>query len=435
MTALNRLSATGLARMILERGTTPSAVMAAHLERVAAREAEIGAFIHLDADRAMQRARNADEQPAKGPLHGVPFVIKDIIDTDDMPTGWGSDIYSGRRPTSNAACVQSFLDAGAIPIGKTVTTEFAYFRPGKTANPHQLSHTPGGSSSGSAAAVADGMAPLAFGSQTAASLIRPAAYCGVCAFKPTTGAFDLSGVMALAPSLDTLGVLARDPQDLVLARSVLTASPLPEPADFSDRLPRISLMRGPHWQEGTIEMRDVCRGAMAALSESGATTGEMEHPAIFADLTEAHASVMSYETARCRADLYDGHRSAISDQFRQLVEDGRSVTGARYHAALATRDRANAMLDVMFHDCDALLVPSAPGEAPEGLGATGDPLFSRMWSLLQLPCVALPLGVGPQGLPLGIQLIGRKGGDRALLAVAEWVYGELQKRRTQTTAG
>ncbi|MCV2866375.1 amidase [Albidovulum sediminicola] len=426
MTAFNRLGATDLARMIREGKTTPSAVMAAHLDRIAAREAVVGAFIHLDADRAMERARAADYKPATGPLHGVPFVIKDIIDTDDMPTSWGSEIFVDRWPTENASCVQSLLDAGAIPVGKTVTTEFAFFRPGKTANPWNLSHTPGGSSSGSAAAVADYMAPLAFGSQTAASLIRPAAYCGVCAFKPTTGAFDLSGVMTLAPSLDTLGVLARDPQDLVLAHALLTGTILPAPQDFSDILRCVSLMRGPHWQHGTIEMRDVCRRAMRALSESGAETGEAAHPPVFAELTEAHKIVMGYETARSRADVYHSHRAAISDQFAQLIEDGKRVTEARYQAALATRDRAIAMIDEMFADCDALLVPSAPGEAPEGLGATGDPLFSRMWSLLQLPCVALPLGVGPRGLPLGIQLIGRKGDDRKLLSIAGWVHAMLQ---------
>ena len=435
MTALNRLSATEIARLIRDGSTTPSAVMAAHLQRIAAREADVGAFIHLDADRAMQRARVADGQSAKGPLHGVPFVIKDIIDTADMPTGWGSDIHSGRRPESNAACVQIFLDAGAIPIGKTVTTEFAYFRPGKTANPHNLSHTPGGSSSGSAAAVADCMVPLAFGSQTAASLIRPAAYCGVCALKPTTGAFDLSGVMALAPSLDTLGVLARDPQDLVLVHSLLTANPLPEAPDFSDIVPHISLMRGPHWQDGAIEMREVCHRAMRALSQAGAETGEMDHPPLFAELTAAHKTVMGYETARSRADVYDAHYSAISDQFKQLVEEGRTVSDVQYREALAMRERANAVLDVLFLDCDAVLVPSAPGEAPEGLGATGDPLFSRIWSLLRLPCVALPLGAGPRGLPLGVQLIGRKGGDRKLLAVAEWVQAVFQKHLTKTTTG
>jgi amidase len=419
----HRQSASEIARMIRAGRTTPSAVMAAHLDRIAAREAAVGAFIHLDADRAMERAKAADRQPPKGLLHGVPFAIKDIIDTDDMPTGWGSDLFTDRRPDRNASCVQAFLDAGAIPLGKTVTTEFAYFRPGKTANPHNLRHTPGGSSSGSAAAVADHMAPIAFGSQTAASLVRPAAYCGVCAFKPTTGAFDLSGVLPLAPSLDTLGLLARDPEDFALARAVLTGSALPEVFDFSDTMPRVGLMRGPHWREGSMEMRDVVNRAMRILSDHGAETGEIAHPPLFAELTEAQKIVMGFEAARIHADKCVRHGDALSEQFAQLIRSGQQVTDAQYHAALAARDKANAMAELIFAECDALLVPSAPGEAPEGLGATGDPLFSRMWNLLQLPCVALPLGAGPRGLPLGIQLIGRKHEDGKLLAVAQWVHG------------
>lgn len=422
MTELERLSATEIARSIRAGDTTPSAVMAAHLDRIAAREPEIGAFIHLDADRAMERAKAADQQAVKGPLHGVPFAIKDIIDTDDMPTGWGSDIFADRRPDRNARCVQEFLDAGAIPIGKTVTTELAYFRPGKTANPHNPLHTPGGSSSGSAAAVADGMTPLAFGSQTAASLIRPAAYCGVCAFKPTTGAFELSGVMSLSPSLDTLGILARSPRDLVLARSVLTGGPQSTSPDFSDTIPRIGLMRGPHWLDGSMEMRDVCSRAMRALSDQGAETGEIASPSLFAELTEAQKTVMGYEAARVWRDICISHRGDISGQFAQLIDDGHQVSDARYHQALATRDKANAMVEVLFAEFDAVLVPSAPGEAPEGLGATGDPLFSRMWNLLQLPSVALPFGTGPRGLPLGVQFIGRRDQDASLLAVAEWVH-------------
>lgn len=409
--------------MIRAGRTTPSAVMAAHLDQIAAREAAVGAFIYLDADRAMARARAADRQPARGLLHGVPFAIKDIIDTHDMPTGWGSDLFRDRRPDRDAACVRAFLDAGAIPLGKTVTTEFAYFRPGKTANPHNLRHTPGGSSSGSAAAVADYMAPLAFGSQTAASLVRPAAYCGVCAFKPTTGAFDLTGVLPLAPSLDTLGLLARDPEDFLLARAVLTGGAPAEPFDFVDIYPRICLMRGPHWWEGSIAMRDVVSRALRVLSDHGAETGEIAHPPLFSELTEAQKAAMAYEAARLHGDLYDSNRVAISDQFAQLIRSGRQVTDAQYHAALAARDRANAMIEVMFAGCDAIVAPSAPGEAPEGLGATGDPLFSRMWNLLQLPCVALPLGTGPHGLPLGVQLIGRRNEDSKLLAIAKWVHG------------
>jgi amidase len=273
------------------------------------------------------------------------------------------------------------------------------------------------------------MVPLAFGSQTAASLIRPAAYCGVCAFKPTTGAFDLSGVMALSPSLDTLGILARTPQDLMLARSVLTGKPQPAPSDFSDAKPRIGLMRGPHWLDGSIEMRDVCSRAMRALADDGAETGEIGSPPLFTELTDAQKIVMGYEAANVRHDVYASHRGAISTQFAQLIREGQGVTEARYQEALAIRDKAGAMVEMMFADYDGVLVPSAPGEAPEGLGATGDPLFSRMWNLLQLPCVALPFGSGPRGLPVGIQLIGRLHEDARLLAVAQWAHAVFSGAR------
>ncbi len=422
MVELNWQSASTLARMIRAGETTASAVMGAHLDRIAAREAEVGAFVHLDAERAMELAEAADRQPAQGLLHGVPFAIKDIIDTQDMPTQCGSDLYAHRQPERDAACVRRMLDAGAIPLGKTVTTEFAYFRPGKTANPHNLGHTPGGSSSGSAAAVADGMAPLSFGTQTSASLIRPAAFCGVCAFKPTTDTFDVSGVLPLAPSLDTLGFLARQPEDFSLAYAVMTGSPLPAPGAFTGTRPRIRLMRGPHWQEGSAEMREVVARAMRILSEQGAETGEVDHPPLFREMTDAQKAVMAYEAASTHARLYDENRAGVSDQFAELVEAGRRITAEQYRAALDTCDRAKPLAEALFADCDALLVASAPGEAPQGLGSTGDPLFSRMWTLLQLPAVALPLGTGPQGLPLGIQLIGRRNGDEALLAVAKWVH-------------
>ena len=426
MTDLTELGAHELAHRIQMGEVKPSEVMATHLDRIALREPVIEAFQTLDAARAMERAKAADFLPVGGPLHGVPFVIKDIIDTRDMPTGWGSDLYSDRQPDRNAACVQAFLDAGAIPIGKTVTTEFAYFRPGKTANPHNPTHTPGGSSSGSAAAVADFMAPLAFGTQTAASLIRPAAYCGVTGFKPTTGSYDLNGVMGLSQSLDTLGILARDPRDLVLADAVLRGTERPPPPDFEDALPRISLMRGPHWQDGTIEMRDTCTRALAAIAAAGADIGEIAHPPIFAELTQAQITVMGYEAARLRAKEFEIGMPGISPEFHALIEAGQQVDEAAYRAALATRDRANQMLEQLFWDTDALLVPSAPGPAPVGLSATGDPLFSRMWNLLQVPSLALPFGSDPNGLPLGVQLIAPRGEDARLLDIAQWVQGVLK---------
>jgi len=427
MTGLNHLSAHALAAMVRDGEVRPSQVMAAHLDRIKDREAVIGAFQTLDAARAMERAYAADSLPIGGPLHGVPFVIKDIIDTDDMPTGWGSELYAGRHPDRNAACVQAFLNAGAIPVGKTVTTEFAYFRPGKTANPANPAHTPGGSSSGSAAAVADFMAPLAFGSQTAASLIRPAAYCGVCGFKPTTGRYDLTGVMGLSESLDTLGVLARDPQDLMLSDAVLRGTDLPLPFEFDDALPRIGLMRGPYWQDGSVEMRDTCARALAVLEATGADIGEIAHPSVFSELTQAQITVMGYEVARQRAAEYAVGVPGISPQFHDLVTTGLAVSDAEYHAALDLRDRAGAILDQVFRDIDALLVPSAPGPAPMGLDKTGDPLYSRMWNLLQVPSVALPFGACQTGLPLGIQLIGRKGDDTRLLDIAAWVHQQLSR--------
>lgn len=425
MTDLTRTSAWKMAEMIRAGGVKPSEVMAAHLDRIAAREPEIGAFQYLDPVQAMDRAHMADSNTSEKPLHGVPFVIKDIIDTDDMPTGWGSNLYGDRQPGRNAACVQTFLNAGAIPIGKTVTTEFAYFRPGKTANPANPAHTPGGSSSGSAAAVADFMAPIGFGSQTAASLIRPAAYCGVCGFKPTTGTYDLTGVMGLSQSLDTLGILARDPRDLALCDAVLRGTTPSFSPDFDEALPRISLMRGPHWTEGSIEMRDTCTRALAAIAQTGAETGEVMHPSVFNDLTQAQITVMGYEAARLRDKEYAVGVPGISQQFHDLISAGLIVTDLEYFTALGLRDTAARMLDQIFRDVDALLVPSAPGAAPEGLDATGDPLFSRLWNLLQVPSVALPYGADHKGLPLGFQLIGPRGGDARLLDIAEWVHTNL----------
>lgn len=423
---MNQRPAHEIARAIREGETTPSAVMQAHLDRIAAREAEVGAFQHLDAQAALERAGQADDQPPKGPLHGVPFAIKDIIDVAGMPVGWGCEAYAERQAEADATCVRLLRDAGAIPIGKTVTTEFAYFRPGKTANPHNLGHTPGGSSSGSAAAVADFMAPFALGSQTAASLIRPAAYCGVAAFRPTTGGYDLEGVMGLSPALDTLGVLARDPMDLRLLHEVLGGVALPPLPDFEDAPPRVALMRGPHWWDGDMEMRDSCTRALARLAATGAETGEVGHPELFAGLTQAHVTVMGYEAARARGHEYTDLRDRISDQFAALIAAGQKVSRAEYDAAIALRDRGYALLEHAMADFDALLVPSAPGPAPAGLAATGDPLFSRMWNLLQVPSLALPFGTTGAGLPMGVQLVAPKGRDARLLAVAVWAHGALQ---------
>jgi amidase len=424
--ALNQLGMAEMARRIASGEVSAEAVMQSCLQRIAEREAEVGAFISIDEDAALRAACAADKVAAGGPLHGIPIGVKDIIDTEQFATGWGTTFYRDYRPGRNASCVELFLRAGAIVVGKTVTTEFAYFRPGKTANPHNTGHTPGGSSSGSAAAVADGMLPFAFGSQTAASLIRPAAYCGIPGYKASHRSFDLQGVMGLAPSLDTLGFLAREVEDFELARTVLCGSEPAAPADFSDNPLRVALLRGAHWSEGTVEMRDVCQRALAALAEAGAQTGEIATPQAFVDLTECQKTVMAYETARARIYEYDHYREHISDAFIDLVESGLQVTRAAYEAACHERDRAMRILHGLFLDTDVILAPAAPGEAPAGLGATGDPLYSRSWNLLQVPCISIPFGTGPLGLPLSVQLIGALNTDDRLLASARWVHQQFK---------
>ena len=423
--ALNQLGMVEMASYIRDGRATSLSIMEACLERIARREKQVGAFSNLNEEAALSAARRADQSKQKGQLqgqlHGVPFGIKDIIDTNQFPTGWGTSFYNEFQPSRNASCVELFIRAGGIPVGKTVTTEFAYFQPGKTANPHKLDHTPGGSSSGSAAAVADYMLPFAFGSQTAASLIRPASYCGIPGYKATHGSFDLQGVMALSPSLDTLGFLARKVEDFELARSILCGSEPNAEIDLNQASLHISLFRGPHWQEGSIEMRDVCQRAMGRLKRAGVQTGELSCPEIFSKLTEAQKIVMAYEVARARIVEYSHHKEQLSSQFLALFESGLSVSRAEYEAACKTRERSARILESMFVDCDVILTPAAPGEAPSGLSATGDPLFSRGWNLLQVPCISIPFGNGQNGLPLSVQLVGRHGDDDRLLAVAKWV--------------
>ncbi len=424
---LNQMGFAQMARLIRDGRATAEAVMQACIERIELREHEVVAFTCYDADAALAAARLADQSESKGPLHGVPFGVKDIIDTDQFPTGWGTTFYDGYQPTRNASCVEMFIRAGGIPFGKTVTTEFAYFKPGKTANPHNLGHTPGGSSSGSAAAVADNMLPFGFGSQTAASLIRPASYCGVPGYKASHGSFDLQGVMSLSPSLDTLGFLAREVEDFELARSVLCGSTPSELPDQDTPL-RISLFRGPHWTDGSLEMRDVCQRAIDALKAAGAQTGELACPEMFKSLTEAQKIVMAYDVAHARIYEYSRYPDQLSTQFKDLVESGLAVSRTDFENACITRDRAARILESLFVDTDVILTPAAPGEAPAGLDATGDPLFSRGWTLLQVPCVSIPYGKGPNGLPLSVQLVGRMGADDDLLAAAKWVNQQLNPK-------
>jgi Asp-tRNA(Asn)/Glu-tRNA(Gln) amidotransferase A subunit family amidase len=407
----------------IEHGAlTCEALARACLARIAAREPIVHAWRELDAQRMLVRARDLDRGPRVGLLHGLPVAIKDIISTADFPTRYGSSIYADHHPPANAACVSLIEGQGAIIPGKTVTTEFAYFQPGPTTNPVNPSHTPGGSSSGSAAAVADFMVPLALGTQTAGSVIRPAAFCGIVGYKATYGRLNLTGIKPFAPSLDTLGCFARDVDDVELVRSALSGDeyrPLPS---LTTR-PRIGVCRSTKWVAESDAERAV-RDALALL-RNDADVREFDASCIDA-ATDAQAIVMAFEAAQSLHYEYRVHRDALSARLAELIETGRRIRWADYIAALDAARGARRSLRAAFESHDVLLSPSAPGEAPKGLEATGDPIFNRGVTMLGLPAVTLPAGVGEHEMPLGVQLIGREDCDRELLSIARWIHARTR---------
>ncbi len=401
---------------------TSEALVRSCLERIEDREGEVRAWIHLDPDYALEQARDAD-RAGGGPLHGVPFGVKDVIDSADLPTEYGSAaIHKGHRPENDAACVAAMRNAGAVLLGKTVSTEFATFSPGKTRNPHNPAHTPGGSSSGSAAAVGASMVPIAFGNQTAGSLIRPAAFCGVVGLKPTHGTVDLTGILALESDFDTLGYMARSVDDVAAFYDIVRgAQPAPLP-DGLGRTPRIGLCRTHHWDRAEAASRDAVARAADRLSDLGAEVFDFALPDDFAAIPDSHRVILNAGLTRSLARQYADHRGDLSDRLRGMIEEGLSYDAATLDDANAHAKACRLAAEAMFAGCDALLSPSAPGEAPEGLGATGDPIFQTTWTLLHVPCVTVPYATGPNGLPVGVQFIAGRGEDRSLLALAKWFH-------------
>jgi amidase len=355
----------------------------------------------------------------------VPVGIKDIMDTADMPTEHGSPIYRGNRPPSDAAVVATLRAAGAVIMGKTVTTEFAAFHPGGTRNPHNPGHTPGGSSSGSAAAVADFMVPLSLGTQTMGSVIRPAAFCGVIGYKPSFGTFPRAGVKPSSDSVDTIGLFARALDDVVLLSAALTGG-LPEDFDRSlGRPPRIGLFRGPHWAKAEPAAAAHLEDAAGRLAAAGAGVVEISSPPILADAFEAHRTIVVYEMAQALGYEWHAHRDQISPALAEMVAGGVTCPFARYLAAQEIVGAARRWLADNFGDVDVWLALSAPGEAPAGLSGTGDPVFNRLWTVLHTPSLTLPRGRGPQGLPLGVQVIGRFRQDARVVAASRWIEAKL----------
>ncbi len=404
---------------LLQRGAlTSEALVRACLDRIGRDEPRIHAWAWLDPDQAVAAARAIDAAGRRPPLFGLPVGIKDIIDTADAPTECGTGLYRGRRPENDAACVTALRAAGGLVLGKTVTTELAFFAPGPTCNPRNPAHTPGGSSSGSAAAVADGMVPAALGTQTAGSIIRPAAYCGVVGFKPSHDLLSLDGVHPFSPSLDTLGLFVREVRDLPPLLGALGA-----PVEVSElgRPPRIGLWRSAQWPLATAAMQERLQQVAAALARAGATVRDVELGPEEGDLADAQALIMAAEAARTFETLRKSAGSSLSAQLRTLLDWGAVASPEDVRAARARAGRARTATTRLLGEIDVLLTPSAPGEAPEGLASTGDPVFNRVVTLLGFPSISLPAGTGPAGLPLGIQLVGAPHGEAALLAVAAWV--------------
>ena len=427
MTDLNRLTATEAARKLAAREITAVELLSACLERIAEREPTIHAWTFLDSGGALQRARALDAQPSSGLLHGLPIAVKDLFDTFDMPTSYGSPIYAEHRPAADAASVALARAAGAIVVGKTVTTEFATFHPGPTCNPHNPQHTPGGSSSGSAAAVADWMVPLGFASQTAGSIVRPAAFCGVVGYKPTYGTINRVGAKMISDTLDTIGVLARSVPDAALFVGALSGRRellIERPAASA---PRVGLCRTYEWSRASPETHAVFDNAARRLDRAGASVRDVALPPSFAGLVDAQLAIMTHEVAKSLSHEWLAHRQKLSREMIAMIEAGLAVTPERYDAAQALARSSRAELADVFDGIDVLIAPSAVGEAPPGVEATGDPLFNRMWTLLHVPCIHLPVGRGPRGLPVGITVAGPLRADRATLAVADWIHGKLRQ--------
>jgi len=425
VTDLRSLTVREAARQIAERRLAAEALTAAYLDRIEAREPIVGAWQYLDREQALATARRRDAEPPRGPLHGIPLAVKDLIDTVDMPTTYGSSIYHGHWPAADASCVALAKAAGAVVVGKTVTTEFAAFTPGKTANPRNPAHTPGGSSSGSAAAVADGMAPLAFGTQTAGSVIRPAAYCGCVGYKPSFGLINRAGVKPLADSLDTVGVLAPTVEDTAFFVGVLSERPALRHLAVPSEAPRFGLYRTPMWDAAEPATAAAIDEARAALERAGAAVAELAVAPEHHGLAEAQNTIMCFEAVRAFAHERTLHSAELSPRFAQMLDAGMAIGADEYDRALARAVAARVGLTAFFGACDAVLVPAAPGEAPIGLGNTGDPIFNRMWTLLGVPCVTLPARWAENGLPTGVQLVGRAGDDARLMGCAAFLERSL----------
>lgn len=422
---LNELTATEIVAAINAGQSTCEAVVRACLEHIEAREPAVQAWQYLNRDQAIAQAVALDKSGRRGPLIGVPFGIKDIIDTADMPTEYGSPIYKGNQPKNEAACVALGRKAGGVLMGKTVTTEFANRHPGKTMNPFDPARTPGGSSSGSAAAVGDNMVPLAIGTQTTGSTIRPASFCGAFGYRPTWGDLRCTGVREAAGSLDTLGLLARSIDDIALYRDVLLGE-APAPVPEHTGALRVGFCRTHVWPEVEAHTQESLEDAARRLARAGIAVSDVDLPADFERLIDTHLAISSYEFARNFTHEIEHHWNEISVTLREnRLKSGLACSFERYRDARAFAAQCRRAFAPVIDNYDVLLTASAAGEAPVGLAKTGNANHCLIWTTLHVPSVTMPLFKGPHGLPVGAQLIGKADNDRALLAAARRIYQML----------
>jgi len=412
---LNMASALDLKHRLLSREIKSEDVVRDCLQRISLRDTRVRAWEYVPALSAV----TANIDVRSGPLAGIPIAVKDVVDTSDMPTSYGSSLYADHRPTSDAAVVSSLRESGAIILGKTVSTEFAYLRPPRTLNPIDLMRTPGGSSSGSAAAVADNMVPLAIGTQTAGSTIRPAAFCGVVGFKPTYSAISMRGVRQLAESMDTIGLFARTVDDMALLSDALLTERTPMSVASSKF--RFSFATSAALRRDWPAAYSFVPRVQERLALNGIEWGERDLSEVYENWTRLHYIILSYEASGNFSAIIEDKPSAIGPELQGLVKDGVAVGQSVYEKALANAEEQRYMLDFSLDENEILLCPASPGEAPYHHEGTGSPIFNSAWTLLHVPCLTFPVSRGMENMPLGLQLVARRGADRQVLAAAKFL--------------
>jgi Asp-tRNA(Asn)/Glu-tRNA(Gln) amidotransferase A subunit family amidase len=422
---LNLLDASELAAQLGSGAVTSRQIVEDCLARIEARDGKVRAWTHIDRSWALEQARARDAESRRGPLHGVPVGIKDIFDTHDMPTAYGSPIYEGFRPAADTAVVGLLRMAGAVILGKCLTTEFASPVPRETCNPHDLERCPGVSSSGSAAAVADFHVPLALGSQTGGSTILPASFCGVVGYKASLTGIDRGGIRHLRPTLDTMGLFARSIGDIVLLRAALTGWRAPVEATLIDGRVRIGVCHTRDWEQAEPASRLALESAVAALAKAGAEIVEAEMPDVFQGLTDSFRVISTVEGQRALAAEARDHGARLNHYIRSASETVAKLAPGAYdkaqvHAAAARR----ALADVLGR-CDVIITPAAAGEAPADLVSVSNSAFNRLWTLMHGPCVSIPAYTGPNGMPVGLQVVGPVGSDDRTIALAGWIWERL----------